>query len=50
MVPVDALEKHLFRVLVGNVSDHNRGTGVLTVKNTVHVDSELRVAALGRLL
>lgn len=35
VMPVDALQEHLFCVLVGDVPDHDRGSRVLSAQNSV---------------
>ena len=46
MVPVDAIKQHILRVLVGNVTDHDRRASILSAQNAVKVYSELRVGVL----
>lgn len=50
--PVDALQEHLLRVLVRNMTNHNRGAPVLAAEQLVEIDSELRIASalLGHVL
>lgn len=43
MQPVDALQEHFFRVLVRNMTDHNRGAPVLTAEKPIKIDGELRI-------
>ena len=42
--PVDALQEHLLRVLVRNMTNHNRGAPVLAAEQPVKIDRELWVA------
>lgn len=46
MMPVNAIKQHILRVLVGNVTDHNRRASILSAQNAVQVYSELRVGVL----
>ena len=46
MVPVYAIKQHILRVLVGNVTDHDRRASILSAQNAVQVYSELRVGVL----
>lgn len=46
VVPVDALQEHLFSVLVGDVPDHDGCSRVLSAQDTVQVDLELWVGVL----
>ena len=48
MIPVDALEQHLFRVLVRNVPDHNSRAAVLALEDALQVHLELGVRVLLR--
>lgn len=50
MVPVDSLQEHILRVLVGDVSDHDCRASVFTVQDTMQVDGELRIVILTSLL
>ena len=45
VVPVYALQKHLFRVLVRDVADHDRRALVQSRQDAVEVDGKLRVAS-----
>ena len=46
MVPVDTIKQHILRVLVGNVTDHDRRASILSAQNAVQVYCELRVGVL----
>lgn len=46
VVPVDALQEHVLGVLVGDVSDHDSGSRILTAKDAIQVNLELRVSIL----
>ena len=45
MEPIDSLEKHILGVLVRDIADHDGGAGVLSSKDLLKVDGELRVLA-----
>ena len=47
VVPVDALQEHLLRVLVRNVPDHDSGASVLPAQDPLQVHGELGIGALG---
>lgn len=60
MLPIDSFEQHILSVLVGDMADHDSGSKVLAMQNTIQVYQELRivvtslfglhVARVGRLL
>ena len=51
VVPVDALQKHLLRVLVWDVPDHDRRTLVFTTQYAIKIDHELGILVhLARIL
>ena len=48
--PVDTFKQHILRILVGDVPYHDRGTRVLTAKDAVEINHELRIVVLATLL
>ena len=43
MTSVDALEEHIFGVLVGDVTDHDGCARVFSPQNSVQIHSEMRI-------
>ncbi len=46
VVPVDALEEHIFGVLVGDVADHNGCARVFSPQNSIQIHSEMGIRQL----